>query len=256
MRLPKVLRLFAFLGLFASGLFTEARALALTLPYIPENTSAFANCTAKVKVDAARLRAAPSLDAPILGLRLLDETVYVLKVEGKWVEAVLPDGTTGYMAAYLLAFPYHDLLEQWKRETPSPSVGKKAKVKWASVNLRKYPSAEAPRMGAFSAGDVVAVLLDQGNGWSLVESLSEDGKPGCYGFVRNRSLEAPEARGAPDRALALSPVRRPVGEALVPSRESPAQYLARTAWSPDVFALERTAAPAFAGRGLEMIAMN
>lgn len=248
-----MLRLFAFLGVLALGLFTEARAL--NLPYIPENSSAFANCTAKVKVDAARLRAAPSLDAPVLGLRLLDETVYVLKVEGRWVQAVLPDGTTGYLAAYLLTFPYHDLLEQWKRETPSPSVGKKARVKWASVNLRRYPSAEAPRMGAFSAGDVVAVLLDQGNDWSLVESLSEDGKPGCYGFVWNRSLAAPEVRGAPDRVLALSPVRRR-GEALEPSRESPAQYLARTAWSPDVFALERKAAPAFPGRGLELLAVN
>jgi hypothetical protein len=254
MEFPKVIRLFAFLGVFALGLLTEARAVSL--PYVPENSSAFANCTASVKVDAARLRAAPTLDAPILGLRLLDETVYVLKVEGRWVQAVLPDGTTGYMAAYLLSFPYHDLLEQWKRETPSPSVGKKARVKWASVNLRRYPSAESPRMGAFSAGDVVAVLLDQGNGWSLVESLSEDGKPGCYGFVRNRSLAAPEARGAPDRALALSPVRRRGGEALAPSRESPAQYLARTAWSPDVFALERRAVPAFPGRGPGLLAVN
>lgn len=183
-----MLRLFAFLGLLAPGLLAEAR----TLQDFPENTSAFANCTAKVKVDAARLRAAPSLDAAVLGLRLQDETVYVLKVEGKWVQAILPDGTAGYMAAYLLSFPYHDLLEQWKRETPSPSVGKKAKVKWASVNLRRYPSAAAPRMGAFSAGDAVAGLMDQGNGWSLVESLTEDGRPGCYGFVWNKALATPE----------------------------------------------------------------
>jgi hypothetical protein len=240
--------------MLALGLLTEARAL--NLPYIPENSSAFANCTARVKVDAARLRSGPSLDAPVLGLRLLDESVYVLKVEGKWVQVVLPDGTSGYMASYLLAFPYHDLLEQWKRETPSPSVGKKAKVKWASVNLRKYPSAEAPRMGAFSAGDVVAVLLDQRDGWSLVESLGADGKPGCYGFVRNGALSAPDPPGTPERSVALSPVRRAPGESLEPVRESPAQYLARTAWSPAVFASERNAAPAFPGRSLELLAVN
>src|SRR5690606_37647212 len=101
---------------------------------IPDNPIAVANCIAKVKVDAARVRAAPSLDSPILGVRSQDEALYVAKVEGKWAQVVLPEGDSVYMAAYLLAFPANEILEQWKRETPSPSVGKKARVKLAQVN--------------------------------------------------------------------------------------------------------------------------
>ncbi|HLP43418.1 MAG TPA: SH3 domain-containing protein, partial [Fibrobacteria bacterium] len=131
------------------------KAVALAFSPLPENPSAFSGCTAKVKVNVARLRSGPSLDARILGVRLQDESVHVRSVHGKWVQVSLPGGDTAFMAAYLLAFPYHDLLEQWKRETPSPSVGKKAKVKWASVRFRKYPSADAPRLGGFVRGDEV-----------------------------------------------------------------------------------------------------
>lgn len=230
----KVLALLVFLG---SG--HEAEALAFSP--VPENPSAFSNCTAKVKVSAARLRSGPSLDAPIKGLRLQDESIYVTRVQGKWVQVVThtAGGTdTAYMAAYLLSFPYHELLEQWKREAPSPSVGKKAKVKWASVHYRKYPASGAARLGGFARGDEVSVLSDLGNGWSLVESLSEDGKPGCYGFIASRALAAPDVPDPPGWSAPLARVRRTAGQVLEPARESPAEYLARTAWSPEVFIAE------------------
>ena len=104
---------------------------------LPDNPIAFENCTAKVKVEAARLRSGPSLAAKILGVRLQDSPLYVVKVHGKWVQVILANGDSAYIAAYLLAFPAKEILEQWKRDRPSPSVGKKPKVKWATMNFRR-----------------------------------------------------------------------------------------------------------------------
>lgn len=205
---------------------------------LPGNVSAFGNCSATVKVNAARLRLEPSLDARIVGVRLQDEAVYVTRVQGKWVQVVTASGDTAYMAAYLLTFPYHDLLEQWKRETPSPSVGKKARVKWARVDFRKYPSVDAQRLGSFARGDEVAVLSDLGTGWSLVESRTEDGRPGCYGFIANRALTAPEVPDPPGWVAPLAKMRKAPGRSREPSVETPAEYLARTAWSPAVLVAE------------------
>ena len=234
----EVRKLLALIGLLAIG--PEVQAYA-SYSSLPENPSAFSNCTARVKVTAARLRSGPSLDASVLGLRYQDEAMYVIRVHGKWVQVVTQDADTAYVAAYLLTFPYHEMLEQWKKETPSPSVGKKAKVKWAAANYRKYPSVSAPRLGGFVRGDEVAILSDLGNGWSLVESRSEDGKPGCYGFIANRALATPDVPDPPDWVAPLAKVRRSSGQDMEPTRETASQYLARTAWSPEVFVAEYNA---------------
>jgi hypothetical protein len=210
---------------------------------LPDNPIAVANCTAKVKVDAARVRSGPSLDSRILGVRIQDEPLYVTKVEGKWAQVILPDGDSAYMATYLLAFPANEILEQWKRETPSPSVGKKARVKWAKVNFRKYPSVAASRLGHFLAGDEVSVLAALGNGWSLVQSRNADDGSDCFGFIADRALTAPAAPDAWDWAMPLARVRLDPGETVEvePAAESPAEYCRRTAWTPELFELELTA---------------
>jgi hypothetical protein len=84
----------------------------------------------------------------------------------------------------------------------------------------------------------VAVLSDLGNGWSLVESRTEDGKPGCYGFLANRALGTPDVPDPPGWVAPLAMLRRSPRQHLEPSLETPGQYLARTAWSPGVFAVE------------------
>ncbi|MDQ3000499.1 MAG: SH3 domain-containing protein [Fibrobacterota bacterium] len=216
---------------------------------MPDNPIAFGNCHAKVKVDAARLRSAPSLESKVLGVRVQDDSLYVSKVFGKWVQVVEANGDTAYMAAYLLMFPANEILEQWKRENTSPSVGKKAKVKWAKVNFRKYPAAHAPRMGHFSRNDEVAVLSDLGNGWSLVESRKADGdgdgRGTCFGFVSNRALATPDVPDPPGWSAPLAKVRLDPGEKIEKEAvvESPAQYCQRTAWTPELFVLELKAKP-------------
>jgi hypothetical protein len=207
---------------------------------MPDNPIAFGNCTAKVKVDAARLRSGPSLDSKVLGVRVQDEPLYVTKVYGKWVQVVLADGDTAYMAAYLLSFPANEILEQWKRDNPSPSVGKKAKVKWAKVDFHKYPSAASPRLGHFNLNDEVAVLNDLGNGWSLVESRKADGKGTCFGFIANRAMAAPDAPDPGGWAAPLAMVRLNPGETMemAPVEESPSEYCRRTAWTPELFVME------------------
>jgi hypothetical protein len=240
----------SFIGL--ATLAQAAQAFAF-LP-LPENASAFGNCTATVKVSAARLRQEPSLESRIVGVKLQEEAVYVTRVQGKWVQVVTGSGDTAYMAAYLLNFPYHDLLEQWKRETPSPSVGKKAKVKWARVNFRKYPSRTASPLGTFARGDEVAVLSDLGTGWSLVESRTEGGQPGCYGFIANGALSAPDLPDPPDWVAPLARLRKVPGRSVEPSIESPSEYLARTAWSPGVFLAEHKADKAFLTRPGDLLA--
>ncbi|MDB5104243.1 MAG: N-acetylmuramoyl-L-alanine amidase [Fibrobacteres bacterium] len=207
---------------------------------MPDNPIAFGNCTAKVKVDAARLRSGPSLESKVLGVRTQDEPLYVTKVFGKWVQVVMTDGDTAYIAAYLLSFPANEILEQWKRTTPAQSVGKKAKVKWAKVNFRKYPSAHSPRMGHFSHNDEVAVLNDMGNGWSLVESRKADGSGTCFGFIANRALAAPDVPDPPEWVAPLAMVRLNPGEKMekAPVIETPAQYCQRTAWTPELFVME------------------
>jgi hypothetical protein len=144
------------------------------------------------------------------------------------------------MAAYLLAFPANEILEQWKRETPPQTVGKKAKVKWAQVNFRQYPNAAAPRMGRFSRNDEVAVLSDLGNGWSLVESRKADGNGNCFGFVANRALTSPDVPDPAEWAAPLAKVRLYPGEKMKtePMVESPSEYCQRTAWTPELFVME------------------
>jgi hypothetical protein len=210
---------------------------------MPDNPIAFGNCTAKVKVDAARLRSGPSLDSKVLGVRVQDDPLFVTKVYGKWVQVALAAGDTAYIAAYLLTFPANEILEQWKRVNPSPSVGKKAKVKWAKVNFRKYPSAHSPRMGHFRLNDEIAVLTDLGNGWSMVEGRKADGEGNCFGFIANRALSAPGPRDMPDTfgwSSPLARVRLGPGEKMerAPVIETPAQYCQRTAWTPELFVME------------------
>lgn len=97
---------------------------------LPNNPNAIDQCLAKVRVESARLRATPSLSGEIVGMRTLDQSVFVHKVMGKWAQVTLANGDTAYIAAYLLVFSWQDLLEQWKKGAPQPTVGKKAKVKW------------------------------------------------------------------------------------------------------------------------------
>jgi hypothetical protein len=223
--------------LLCLGLLGAAPAAAQVYASLPDNPIAFGNCTARVKVDIARLRSGPSLDAKILGVRKQTEPLHVLKVVGKWVQVETVSGDTAYMAAYLLSFPASDLLEQWKRESPAPSVGKKARVKWATVNFRKYPSRQSASQGHFDRGDEVAVLTDLGNGWSFVESRKTDGSGPCFGFLANRALAAPDVPDPPEWASPVSQVRLNPGQQpeTKPVLESPGQYCLRTAWSPELF---------------------
>ena len=210
---------------------------------LPDNPIAFGNCQALVKVDAARLRTGPSLDSKVVGIRIQHDSLFVNKVVGKWVQVVLTNGDTAYVAAYLLSFPAADILEQWKRESPSPSVGKKAKVKWAQVNFRKYPAAHAPLMGHFTQEDDVSVLTDLGNGWSLVEGGKPDGSGSCYGFITTSALTRISNEPAWGETRFLALVKLNPGETLEPEKtiETPAQYCLRTAWSPELFELELNA---------------
>ncbi len=205
---------------------------------LPDNPIAFGNCTATVNVDAARLRTGPSLDAKIVGVRLQDSPLFVTKVFGKWVQVVMPTGDSAYVAAYLLTFPVNEILEQWKRANPAPSVGKKARVKWARVNYRQYPSSKSSYLGHFTRNEEVAVLSDLGNGWSLVESQNSGGAGSQFGFIANRALAPPLI---PDPIYWSAPLARAHGappKAKEPVVESLGEYCARTAWTPQLFALE------------------
>lgn len=240
--MQKVLVCLGFLGLAPLA----GRALAT----LPDNPIAVGHCTATVKVDVARMRSGPSLQARILGVKVQDESLFVTKVVGKWVQVVPAEGDTAYVAAYLLAFPPNVILEQWKRGAPPARVGKKAKVKWA-VNFRKYPSAQSPQLGHFNPRDEVAVLTDLGNGWSLVQSRTADGNGNCFGFVANRALAAPDVPDPAEWSTPLAQVTPIPGDRLdtEPKVESPAAYCSRTAWSPELFVLElkegRNAPPSF-----------
>lgn len=232
-------KLLLCLGILGSAHAADNSFASLSLP---DNPIAMGNCIAKVKVDLARVRSGPSLDARIVGVRKLDEPLHVIKVVGKWVQVETAAGDTAFMAAYLLSFPASELLEQWKRENPSPtpSIGKKAKVKWAAVNFRKYPSAKSAVLGHFNQNDEIAVLNDMGNGWSLVESRQADGKTNVFGFLANRALAALDVPDPPTWITPLAKVRLYPGQTVEkePVVETPAQYCQRTAWTPELFVLE------------------
>jgi hypothetical protein len=100
---------------------------------LPGNPNAIDQCLAKVRVGSARLRASPSLSSEIVGMRSLEQPLFVRKVVGKWAMVALENGDTAYVAAYLLTFSWQDLLEQWKKTAPQPTVGKKAKLKWVKA---------------------------------------------------------------------------------------------------------------------------
>jgi hypothetical protein len=233
-----VFKYLAMLGL--AGLLPALPAqgyASLPIP-LPENPIAFEKCTAVVKVDAARLRSGPSLESKILGVRLQDSPLYVSKVYGKWVQVVMASGDTAYMAAYLLTFPANEILEQYKRANPSPSLGKKAKVKWAKVNYRQYPSAKSAYLGHFQRNEEVAILNDLGNGWSLVESEDPHGKGTIFGFITNRALAPPDLPDSPYWSTPLAKAHGAPPKAVEPAVESLGQYCSRTAWTPELFAME------------------
>jgi hypothetical protein len=238
--------------LLCLGLLGAAPAAAQVYASLPDNPIAFGNCTARVKVDLARLRSGPSLDAKVLGVRKQDEAMHVLQVVGKWVQVETVGGDTAYMAAYLLAFPASEILEQWKRQSPAPSVGKKARVKWAKAEFRKYPSRQSSSLGYFERGDEVAVLTDLGDGWSFVESIKADGTGPCFGFLANRALAAPDVPDPPEWSTPVAQVRMNPGQMpeVKPVRETPAQYCLRTAWSPELFKMGLSAQSADAERQL------
>ena len=211
----------AALGLWSGALAAE----------LPDNPLAIAHCEAMVRIDAARLRALPSLSAPILGLKRREENVVVSKVMGKWVQVVTESRDTAFMAAYLLSFPSRELLEQWKRAVPQPSLGKKARVKWASLNFRKYPSKRSELIGFFEHEAIVAELSRTKSGWSFVQCQN-----GLLGFVDSKALEpTPVLPDFPEWGPPLSPALGEDEEALKPKAETPGDYLARTIWSPDIF---------------------
>lgn len=238
--------------LLCLGLMGAAPAAAQVYASLPDNPIAFGNCNARVKVDLARLRSGPSLDAKVLGVRKQDESMHVLRVVGKWVQVETVSGDTAYMAAYLLAFPASEILEQWKRESPAPSVGKKARVKWAKVEFRKYPSRLSSSLGYFERGDEVAVLTDLGDGWSFVQSRKTDGTGPCFGFLANRALAAPDVPDPPEWSTPVTQVRLNPGQSpeIKPVQETPAQYCLRTAWSPELFKMGLSAKSADAERQL------
>ncbi len=250
--------------LFFIGLISPMKAESYAMleeSLIPDNPIAIGNCTATVKVDAARLRAEPSLDAKILGIKLQDSSLYVSKVCGKWVQVVLADGDTAFMAAYLLTFPAAEILEKWKKDAVPQTVGKKARVKWAKVNIRLYPSKHSPYQGYFKRQDLVGILCDLGNGWVMVESRDAEDKQGqakVYGFVAKRSLREANAMGfqmavkrarqgdgnladnhfAENRWSSLAAAHGAPKKIKEPEAEGLGNYCARTAWTPELFALE------------------
>lgn len=196
---------------------------------LPDNPNAIDHCLAKVRVDAANLRESPSLTAPIKGVRLLDESLFVRKMRGKWAQVVTEQGDTAYVAAYLLTFSWHDLLDQWKKGSPPPTVGKKAKVKWASVNVRPYPSTRGGKLGLLKSGDWIATLGEADKGWVLVQARD------AIGFVKAEALQALPKAPPAYAALPLATLRMRRANPMEIQRESPSEYLARTAWSPELF---------------------
>ncbi len=214
------------------ALCTGAGAEATLTPVLPENPLAFGQCSVKVRVYAARVRQAPNLDAPIMELRYQSEELFVSRVDGKWAQIITSQGDTAYMAAYLLNFPTHGILDQWKRGSPEPTVGKKAKIKWARLPFRKYPSLASPTLGLFGKDDIIAVVSQTKKGWSFVQC-----KGGEFGFVPNRALESlNEISGTND--LVLSSPQCDPEEIQEPLHETPGEYYTRKAWSPRLFALQ------------------
>lgn len=209
--------------------------LPVVMPILPENPMAFAGCTAQVNVDAARLRRAPSVVAQILGLRFSHDKLKVTRVlEGKWA-AVEFEGGEAYLAAYLLDFPRQEFLDQWKKEGPttSPALGKRARVKWASLPFRRYPDSASVSAGLLRRGAVVSRLIDLGDGWALVR-----GGGNRLGFLPAEALEVFQESWA--AALPLTPLEAEAeavaAEAVLLEEEPIGRYAWRTAWSPAVFA--------------------
>jgi hypothetical protein len=192
---------------------------------------AFAGCTAQVNVEAARLRRAPSVVAQILGLRFEHDKLKVTRVmEGKWA-AVEVDGEEAFIATFLLNFPRQEFLDQWKKEGPttSPALGKKARVKWAALPLRRYPDSASISEGEIRRGEIVSQVLDLGDGWALVRGAGD-----VLGFMPAKSLEVFEEEWAV--FLPLSPLHQGEGIEYAPNLESLAQYAWRNTWSPEILA--------------------
>ncbi len=68
-----------------------------------------------VKTNGARVRKAPSLDAPILDQRYQGDPVVFLESQGEWFRIRLPDGTEGWAHQSLFAAPPQTKTDQPKR---------------------------------------------------------------------------------------------------------------------------------------------
>jgi hypothetical protein len=196
---------------------------------LPNNPHAIDHCLAKIRVTSARLRQSPSLSSPIIGSRQIDQPVYVEEVMGKWARVQLDEGGSAYIATYLLAFSWQDLLDQWKKGSPKPTVGKKAKVKWAKASLRAYPSDQSGQLGELRRNDLVGILGDSHAGWTFVQVN------GAFGFLATQSLKSLHHLPRAFEAAPLAKLQKQNVNAVLPALESPSEYLARSAWSPELF---------------------
>lgn len=116
----------------------------------------------------ANLRSSQSTSSRSKGLYLNGTSVTVYGVAEDWLHVCMPDGQTGFIMSDLasprLSFSSTDATELPAAHTaivynPDPQD---------RLNLRTYPSSDAPTLCKYYSGVVVTLLSDEQNGWYRV----------------------------------------------------------------------------------------
>jgi N-acetylmuramoyl-L-alanine amidase len=154
----------------------EGHALVRSTSAVQGGAKAF------VKENNVNLRTGPGTSHAKLASLPQGHTVWVLGASGQWRKVRLPDGTTGWMAGWLLKYPGAPAAK------PKPAVDRTfdtlpAWIGADPVNVREGPGLDYDVKGAASPGAKVQIVDIEGH-WCKVKLPS-----GQYGWVAGWTLD-------------------------------------------------------------------
>ncbi len=151
---------------------------ALAAPVNVEHMS-FADYAMVSGATALNLREGPGTEYAVLGSAAEGAWVGIRGESGSWYYVcVLSTGLFGYMSK--------NYLRVGESASPTPaSSGVVSNPKSTSfLNLRQYPSYDAPVLGIYYNGATFTLLSATSDGWYQVQMSSQTGTPGQTGYFR------------------------------------------------------------------------
>ncbi|MFP3903991.1 MAG: SH3 domain-containing protein [Armatimonadota bacterium] len=172
--------------------FTAVILITVLVLLVPSSAFSAKARPAWVIPETLNVRSGPGTDRKKIGTLSRGAKVYVTAFANKWCWAKLPDGSSGWIAEWLLQFSYEkgralaeEAAASQKDDSGTPTP---AWVKEAAVNVRSGPGLGYDRFGTLNGGRKV-YITDRKSGWCRVSTGNG------YGWIRGDLLEYDASAG-------------------------------------------------------------